>query len=54
VFSSPGLVRVRTFGSSGRGTGRLYPIHTFGQAIRMAGRAVLAEDNDMVVISSPG
>jgi hypothetical protein len=54
VFSLPSLVRTKTFGSSGRGTGRLEPTHTVDQAIRAAGRAILAEDNDMVIIFSPG
>jgi CubicO group peptidase (beta-lactamase class C family) len=53
VFSLPGLVRLRTFGGSGRGRGRLSPNHTFDQAIRVTGQGVLAEDNEKLILFSP-
>lgn len=54
VFSLPGLVRLRTFGGSGRGRGRLSPNHTFDQSIRVTGQGVLAEDNEKLILFSPG
>jgi len=52
VFSLPDLVLTRTFGGSGGGRGRLSPNHHFDQAIRMSGEAILAEDNDKIIMFS--
>jgi len=49
VFSLPEMTRVRTFGGSGIGPGKLSPRHSFDQAIRVVGDTVLVEDNDKLI-----
>jgi hypothetical protein len=49
VFSPPDMTLARTFGGRGAGPGKLSPRHTFDQVIRVAGDAVLVEDNDKLI-----
>jgi hypothetical protein len=49
VFSLPEMTRIRTFGGSGIGPGRLSPNHSFDQVIRVVGDTVLVEDNNKLI-----
>ena len=53
VFCLPDLTFQRSFCSSGRGEGQLWPRHNWDQTVRLAAGKVLAEDNNKIIFFSP-